>query len=706
MTDGGGTEPIFRAHPDRDGVRIDDPIENGQFALFTDDPVEPEPCDTDEFAFPVSTAARIDADRVRTPYRINLYIRDREGSLLAECNDDSGASVSRDQYLIEFASTRLKLYALVESAIDAHWDGDTTVVEFSSGSFRLGARSLHQRPAGTVTTTDDPADLMAAISTFGSALKTTSPERSFPTLRGHPPEIERGSKLDVPDGLEMPETGVRIEVPAEYEYVYPVASLAFYLGATVEPADRPRLVAGGETFPLTHPDFETAVERTLEQVFLLDCVTRTEGLYSVTLHEREQVEPELDLDFAALYETPLAERTAEYLSVTYEAVEEQVPWFRLTAHVVPNPEHAPVLPFLADDLALIRSIEPPSKTRLADDVTDKIEAMFEPPLPDSGTNPAEATVRSAGRGPTTEDVFRLPDAETMEQVYVGDGVPVGAGKLSVDACRRALEHEPREKAETRVAIVHNDTELRDDNIRRELFESQNEHPIDIELFDELSREELKKVLREDRSFLHYIGHIDDRGFRCRDGYLDAWQLESVEVDAFILNACKSYSQGQALIEKGSLGGIVTTSEVEDGTAASIGSKFAGLLDNGFSISGALKITAEFVENGPQYLVVGNGSIRTTSCEATPHLVLIDERSSKRVTGRYRFFATESYEQGTLQLPYIRDNEIMCLSRRNFEFQASLKTTVKRIGNTTPLVIDDEIYCAERESSEDLLLDEV
>jgi hypothetical protein len=47
--------------------------------------------------------------------------------------------------------------------------------------------------------TTDAEDVMMAILTFRSALKTTSPERSFPTLRGHPPAIELNDRLEIPD---------------------------------------------------------------------------------------------------------------------------------------------------------------------------------------------------------------------------------------------------------------------------------------------------------------------------------------------------------------------------------------------------------------------------------------------------------------------------------------------------------------------------
>src|SRR5699024_3463049 len=154
-----------------------------------------------------------------------------------------------------------------------------TTIEFGDETeIVVGARSHHSRPATTLTTPADPERMMRAVSTFGSALKTFSPERSYPTLRGHPPAVELGDELDL-NGLTPPETGVTIEVPSTYRSVFVVAPLAYYLGARVRPSETPRVrTETGFTHSLDGAlGFERSVERTLKQVFFVDCLVRTDG---------------------------------------------------------------------------------------------------------------------------------------------------------------------------------------------------------------------------------------------------------------------------------------------------------------------------------------------------------------------------------------------------------------------------------------------
>ena len=239
--------------------------------------------------------------------------------MLVETSDERDRTLDSDAYLVELSTTPMKLYFLVDGRLTIEHRDDTVRFSFDRETTVLvGARSFHDRPAGTITVTDDVRDAMRAVSRFGSALKTLSPERSFPTLRGHPPLVERGEEFAAPNGLEPAETDVELVVPPDREHVYPIVSLAYYLGATVVPGHDPRLVAGSFERSLDGPDgYVETVNRILRQTFFLDCLTRTEGYYKVELHEREAVEPLVDLDFADLYETPLPERLAVYLSVPF-----------------------------------------------------------------------------------------------------------------------------------------------------------------------------------------------------------------------------------------------------------------------------------------------------------------------------------------------------------------------------------------------------
>lgn len=110
-------------------------------------------------------------------------------------------------------------------------------------SWLRGALAPH--PAATVTVPETIEGVMRVVSVLGSALKTRCPGRSFPTLRGHPPLLELGETVDIPESIAVPDTGVTLELPAACEYVYPASSLAYYLGADLQPAGTPALVVDG-----------------------------------------------------------------------------------------------------------------------------------------------------------------------------------------------------------------------------------------------------------------------------------------------------------------------------------------------------------------------------------------------------------------------------------------------------------------------------
>jgi hypothetical protein len=286
---------------------IQDPIERRTCTLRTLGTIRPEPVAGHPFPFPVDDAVRLSADRLRLSPPVAAYVRDADGEMVRSIEGIANEEIPEGIYSIELCAP-IKLYFHVEEALSIGATFDEMSFEFESETvIVVGGRSFHRRPSGTVTTTD-PTDMMAAISTFGSALKTTSPERAFPTLRGHPPAIELGDELHVPADLQPPETGVTMKVPPTLESVFVVAPLAYYLGARVVPGNTPRIVADDFEHPLdVARGFETAVEQVLKRAFLLDCVTRTEGLYPVDLYERRQLESTVELDFAALYDAAPAE---------------------------------------------------------------------------------------------------------------------------------------------------------------------------------------------------------------------------------------------------------------------------------------------------------------------------------------------------------------------------------------------------------------
>ncbi|MFB6206887.1 MAG: hypothetical protein ABEJ05_10225, partial [Haloglomus sp.] len=355
-----GTPGVSFAHAEEHhGLRILDPVDNHQYNLETSGSVDPTPASVDRFAYPVDTATSVRTAAICLPTTVNVYVRNPDGALVASVEHLEEASLDPGAYTLEL-TTPVKCYLQVESAVDIHADFAETRIEFNDGTdVFVGARSRRTRPATTITTTTDPADLLSTVSTFGAALGTTMPERSYPSLRGHPPAVELGDELDT-KGLAPPATDVWLELPETTEAALTAAPLAYYLGADIRRADEPRIVADGHVHPLSSPGaggFERAVERALKTIFFMDCLTRYDGAYGHgrRLNEREAVKGELSLDFEALYHTDHAERVRRYLTVPYGTIEPHLPRWKVAATARPTATSVEILPFLMDDLALVRT---------------------------------------------------------------------------------------------------------------------------------------------------------------------------------------------------------------------------------------------------------------------------------------------------------------------------------------------------------------
>ncbi|WP_158056771.1 hypothetical protein [Halorussus halophilus] len=662
-------EPEFAPHPDRTGLQIADPIENARFALFTPDAVEPSQTATEEFYFPVDSAVSVRTPEIEIPKLANVFVRTRDGDLVADNADHFDRSFESGSYVLELTTAPMKLYLAVESGFDLrHAETAVTIAFDAETEVRIGARSFHDKPAATITTTPDPEGAMKAISYLGSALKTTSPERSFPTLRGHPPLIEVGEEFSVPDGLERPETGVRIEVPAAYEYVYPASSLAYYLGAEVVPGEEPRLLAGDDfTYLLDGPlGYEQTIGRVLKQTFFFDCLTRTEGYYEVELHERHAVESLVDLDFAALYDVPLAERLEAYLSVPFETIEEHVPDWNLTTDVVPTAENAEVLPFVASDLALVRC---PSGLTAGEvsPTPEPIDEFFRSAEDESSRSPDdEEFTRSVAEGSETatpsEDVFNPNPAETVEHAWVGDGIPIGANKTSVESYRRRVERTVPEKSNIEIHVVCNDERMKAEGIVEEFYGMRELLKFDVCIHYDLTTAALADLLATEADFLHYIGHAEAAGLRCPDGHLDVRTVEDVNVKAFLLNACSSYEQGQALVEAGSYGGVVTLSEVANSVATETGQTLGRLLNCGFSLRSALSIVKDDVAAAYQYVAVGDGGLTLCQSESgTPLYAELTRLSAERFRMTLKSYPTRKFRLGATNSVNVSDSASCYLS---------------------------------------------
>jgi hypothetical protein len=639
---------------DDNGIEIVDRIQRQRSRLATPDPVTPRTADTDEFRFPVETAMTVETAALTVPEAVPVIVRDTEGQTVATADSDDSVTLSRGTYSLDIC-TQLKTYVRTTSAVRVSIDDARTRVEFGDTTrVVVGVRSRHERPAATVTTTETPTDVMAAVETFGSALKTTSPERSFPTLRGHPPAVTLGDELHVPPAVRPPDTGVTLELPRRLSAVTVAAPLAYYTGAAVEPGPAPRLLTDdGFEYPLTGPDgYEVAVERTLKQLFVLDCVTRTEGLYQVPLDERRRLEPELDLDFGSLYDRPLSAQIERYLSIPYRTVADRVPEWRLTTHVDPTGEAVRALPYLVDDLAVVRT-----RPDTRDDVGD--------PVSDSQTfSRTDVVTRAVDDGGDDLEYVEPRATDSVERGWLGDAVPVGASKLSVEAFRNRLDRSPVD-GDLAVTVVENDSRMADERrIADEVYGTRGDHhdvPLDVTVRRNLTRAELAATLAEPTELLHFVGHASTDGLSCTDGPLDLGTLDDVAVETFVLNACDSYDQGLTLVERGAVGGIVTLTDVVNDHAVRIGGTIARLLNLGFPLRPALTLARDVSPAGGQYIVVGDGGITVTQAPGGTPTLLDVTPTETGYEVELTSFATDNRELGTIFKPFLTDEDRYYLS---------------------------------------------
>ncbi|PSQ49926.1 hypothetical protein BRD15_02585 [Halobacteriales archaeon SW_6_65_15] len=679
-------KPEFTALVEPDGVRITDPIERTQFDLHASESVSPEMTESGSFYFPVDTAVSVRTRSLRTTKGLDVYVRDMDGDLVGQSSGGSELDLPADAYNLELANTQMKVYLAVESEVAI--TGSTEAVEISFGGetrVEVGARSLHQTPAGTITLPDDVEATMDAVSLLGSALKTTTCERSFPTLRGHPPLLEPSEEFTVEGDVTRPETGVTLEVPAERESVFVAAPLAYYLGADVVPGEDPRLVTDDFARSLDAPDgFQPEVQRVLQQVFFLDCVTRTEGYYEVDLRERQQLEPKVDLDFPSLYDASLAEQVRRYLEIPFGVVEPHLPQWKVTMDVSPTHENVAVLPFAADELAFVRCPDEPDPS-VVEPEPSELESFYRGAAEDDA--------------PVT-DVIQPEPADTIEHVWVGDEMPIGASKATPEALKRRLDVTPEHHIS--VDVVCNDDRMREEDVVGDIYGTRDIYDFDVSLHNDLTTAELRDLLESSTDFLHYIGHVTDEGIQCSDGFLDAGTLDDCGVRSFVLNGCRSYQQGEKLVEKGSQVGVVTLAKVGNEPATEIGTDLARLLNHGFTMQSALSVVTDVNVVDRQYVIVGDGSQELVKTKCGTPVVLKPNQKEEMIVSEFDRYPTINSSIGSLTSTKIDGGNIYSLNSTNLEIETDSEALDEFFAaGTFPAQIGREIHWTDEITTDDI-----
>ncbi|UWG48882.1 Uncharacterized protein HSRCO_2622 [Halanaeroarchaeum sp. HSR-CO] len=586
----------FDVRPSLPGLAILDPIQGRRVPIETDDVPDLVEQPTDALPFPVDTVSTFTSRSLRLDQGDHVVVWPDGAAATEPIQAHQTGSFGPGTHHIEISGP-IKLYLAVEGPFSIEVGIDFIDVDLvDRTTVSVGARSYHERPAGTITVGDDPEDVMTAISAFGSALKSTTPDVSFPTLRGHPPLIETGDALAIPDGLSMPDSGITIEVPRTRRMIYPTASLAFYLGSRVEPGPTPRIrTTEGFEYPLDDERWlEDAITRVLRQVLLFDAVVRSAGPYGQSVLEGDVVEPLLESDPSTLYDRPMRERLEAYLAVPAEEVADVGPRWAMTAYVPPTTEGAAFLPYVVNELGIIRN---PRGTRI-----DGREARSSLGVPD------ERSRRYVSAGDRERLMIR-PEFfdDSVEHVWLGDHVPVGATNGTLESFEYDLERTDS-TGSLEVAVVSTRPTAVDSPDLEAAYDVREALQIEMETFAETETGQLRSILAAGYDVVHFIGQTAPGEIVTADGTLTLSTLETVDVGIVLLEADHSFEEALWLVENGAIGGLGTVGTVPDDPSLSIGRLIARLLSMGFPLRGALEIAREEVDSGEQCVLVGNGNV--------------------------------------------------------------------------------------------------
>jgi len=104
-----------------------------------------------------------------------------------------------------------------------------------------------------------------------------------------------------------------------------------------------------------------------------------------------------------------------------------------------------------------------------------------------------------------------------------------------------------------------------------------------------------------------IGHCDERGLKCHDGFAKVKDIGKNRTPVFFFNSCASCREAALLVERGSVCGVATLFRVLEEAAVDVCRDFYRMLGAGYPVSLSIGAARECSALGKEYLLVGDGS---------------------------------------------------------------------------------------------------
>jgi hypothetical protein len=620
---------------DGDWVRVRDCLCRSQKALELNNHRGLEPTSPEEFPYPVDMAVETEATGVRIDREVILEVVGQDG--VNKSSIDDSESFSEDEQYFVSSQVGVRVYIAISGPLHINVDSNPEQARIiyegdSESEYRrvaIGIRSDHKLPPGTVTTPAEPEALMQAISTFGPSMDLTTPQRSFPSLRSRPPQLEEGDALDL-NGFEQASGEVEIAVPATFEAVFPTAPLAFYSNARVVQNDTPHLSVNGRTWslPAVGSGYVDEVYRLLCLIVGLDTIARERSKYGFleetkTSGEGGRIARRSGRDFAEIGQQPLPDRIEAYLDIPRELYEDDIPDLESTYHVADVGAGIRTLANAAHRLYGVR-MAPHTDTGQSGSTEEPIPANS---LFRESSDRLEPQSESASPGSTEPqkniDWCRIKETDAYHQHLVsgGEAIALNAITLTPEAAMAAARPQPRDGS-LRVATVCTDERMSEELSVTEGYDDRISD-VDLDVVKGATKEELRDVLESPYDYLHYIGHASPDGLKCSDGWLDIRTLENTQVRVAVLNACRSLQQGLGLVERGALAVMATRERVENDAAVRLGKDLAFLLSTGLTVQASHSILKDNHDIADRYQALGSGIVNVAE-EEIPQVCDIED----------------------------------------------------------------------------------
>jgi hypothetical protein len=625
-----GSLAVEEAAPGADAaINISDTASGQTVSLSFSNAPTPEPTSEDQFLYPVDLAFKATVESLTISPSSFAVIHTEDTSVgVQQTQSKQFGSVGVE---VEVSAT-VKLYFKTKGPITvAHTSAGTKLKFERPTPIAVGAHSYHTAPSDEITIPATTDGLIQAVSSLGHTIKTTKSERSYPTLRGHPPQVRIGETTQIPDQLSPQATDITITAPRDPDTLFALAPLAYYLSAPVTAGQTPALHLPDNTINLTGaPNAPHSAEQTLKQIFFMDCLVRGADKKHPKLHRWDELNRLLPVSLEDLHGRPSSARISQYLTVDYETIDPYLPIWDAIAHVTPTIQEASLLPYMLNQLAVVRPGEPQDGVSI--DSGQRIPDVSGPTAADRPGKTQQTTsspaIESDGSGATVSTDGIASNTEALNRIWAGDGTTGTAQKAILEGYENRLEID--DNADTiDIAVVCNDSTMQEEHLSaQETYVSRKEQSLSVDFYTATSTNELKSVFTSNYQYLHYIGHIGDEGFQCADGYLDISTLGEVNVDTAFFNACKSYEQGRAFIERGAIAAIVTSNKIIDSCALKIGRTIARLLQLGWPLNAALEVSRHRGYMNQSYLTIGNATFRVVQHQQlNPRLTVVQPTNS-------------------------------------------------------------------------------